>query len=317
MRRTMILLAGCGFCVLAGGAIAVADSKAPKGSPAVTFQPASATASRGFEQTVVGEKTMYVEPRSLFTSDDVLSAKADRGNNGSLVLRLSPDPYAVLMAHSQATQGTMIAISSGSKTLAIGSVSLIIADGTITLSGLSSADAERIAGMIPEKSTMPTTGGATVTVVPRQTAIMPGDAVTADVFVAGASDLRLYQVAVDATGGTAGKMNLENMVIDKSRADYVFGTQQLVDAVDMTQGRMGGVLFEGGVNVEQPMYVGTYTFRSTGDSTGTFYVQVRVGRDSFMQTTTDETITYRAGQPAMVTVGAVPTPRPVGRPTDK
>lgn len=314
MRKAMMLLVGCGLVVAANGPAAFADSKKVQVGPAVTFQPASATATRGFEPATAGGQNVFVSPQKLFTADDVYSAKVE---NGNLVLRIAPDPYAVFMAHMQASPGSLIAINSGSKTLAVGSVSTVIADGTITLSGIGANDAKLISGMVPEKSPFPTNVGTTITVVPRQTSIMPGDAVTADVFVAGASDLRLYQVAVDATGGTAGKLSLENMVIDKSRADYVFGTLQLVDAVDMTQGRMGSVLFSGGVEAAQPMYVGTYTFRSSTDASGTFYVQIRVGRDSFLQNSVDEAIAYRVGQPAMVTVGAAPTPRPVGRPSDK
>ena len=147
--------------------------------------------------------------------------------------------------------------------------------------------------------------GAAITLVASRSLIRPGDSVTVDAFVRGVSDLRTYQVMLTTSGGESGRLNVEDMVIDSMRADYVFAGLQKIDAVDTVNARFGGVLFNGGVEAVTPAYVGTFTLQASVDAAGSFRVSLRTAdNSSLLQSSRNEAIAFSAGQAAISVAAA-------------
>ena len=105
---------------------------------------------------------------------------------------------------------------------------------------------------------------------------------------------------------------ISQVVIDKNRQDYVFGTAQTIDAVDWQQMRAGGVLMNGGANVESST-VATVTLRASKDASGTFQVNVAKGQETFLRDSTAASIPVAIGQVATITVSDRETPSRVNK----
>jgi hypothetical protein len=134
-----------------------------------------------------------------------------------------------------------------------------------------------------------------------------------DVFVQGVSNLRTYQVGLEASGGLHGELVREVVEIDSARPDFVFGSLQAISAADQVGGRMTGVLMNGGVNKATPAYLGTYAFRPSPDAAGTFEVTLETVMNTFLMDEENEKFEFRAGPPALITVGQTPTTRTIQR----
>ena len=93
-----------------------------------------------------------------------------------------------------------------------------------------------------------------------------------DVYVAGTSDLRAYEVSVDITGGTNGALTLVNAYIDETRLDYAFygAAAPTHLSVDVSGGRIANALEIGGVDALTDVYAGTFVFQASGNADGTF-----------------------------------------------
>ena len=180
------------------------------------------------------------------------------------------------------------------------------ADGSREISRSADRSAESPQRVVPlSDARRPVAAGPTVFAAVRESQFQPGGSVTVDVYAQGVSALRLYQIAVDVTDGESGSLDLEDVWIDKAAADYVFGSDFAVDAVDVVRGRMGAVLWSGEVDVERPAYLGTYVFRASKDARGTFTVQVRAGEESFLATASNDPVAFRPGPDALVNVKAL------------
>jgi len=140
--------------------------------------------------------------------------------------------------------------------------------------------------------------------VVQESDIQPGGLVTVDAYAHRVSQVRLYQVAVQAAGGRSGRLELVDLWIDKDAGDYVFGSEAVVDAVDLLGARMGAVLFDGEVDIEQPAYLGTFVFRASDDAGGTFRVRIRADGQSFLSNASNDPIAFRPGPHALVNVKA-------------
>jgi len=136
--------------------------------------------------------------------------------------------------------------------------------------------------------------------------INPGQVVEVDVYVAGTSDLRAYEVSVDITGGTSGNLTLVSAFIDEARVDYAFygAPAPTHSSVDLSGGRIANVLETGGVDATTDVYAGTFVFQASGNADGTFaataLIQDTKLRDSSsapvgIATTTSTTISVTGG----------------------
>ena len=75
-------------------------------------------------------------------------------------------------------------------------------------------------------------------------------------------------------------MTVSDLRIDAGRKDFVFGTQQKIDAVDKVGGRLGAMLFSGSVDVPTSAYLGTCTVQASADAAGDFHLSLRTADSS-------------------------------------
>ncbi len=202
-----------------------------------------------------------------------------------------------------------LAIFVGGKLVSSGTLSFDAGRGLATVSGISSPDARRVTRVINRKRAAPI--GTAVTLVPSQTTIQPGEAVTLEVFVTGGiSDLRAYQVGLEISGGTAGLLTTNDLWMDTQRTDYVFRGLEKLDAADHNGGRIGAVLLSGGAGAMETGYLGTYTLRASSDASGTFSVSIRTKDTSMVVSTGNQFIRFGLGQPVEITIGTQPRRHP-------
>ena len=130
--------------------------------------------------------------------------------------------------------------------------------------------------------------------------ISPGESVDVEVYVGTVSDLVTYQVTLEVTGGDAGGLELDGLLVDTGRDDYVFGAAEVLAAEDLGGGRLGAVCLDGGRNIVGPAYVGTFSYRASSDAAGSFDVCVRGGEDSFLLDSEGEIIPSSPGDGARI-----------------
>ena len=119
--------------------------------------------------------------------------------------------------------------------------------------------------MKPDRSSFTRTGRrgrpAVATLVTERRAGRGGEFVDVDLYVTGVSDLRGYQVAIDAVGAGADEVALEKITVDRQRPDYAFRNRESMEAGDLVDGRLAVALVLGGVTSTERSYLGTFTFR--------------------------------------------------------
>ena len=145
-----------------------------------------------------------------------------------------------------------------------------------------------------------------MTVMASRAQARPGALVAVDVYLSNIDDLGAYQVRLTASGGRQGSLNIEDVQIDRTRTDYVFGGDQIVDMVDgrARSARAGAVRVQGGTAVDTyPMYAATFYFRASQDARGTFTINVEKGPAASMMTTSSAVvIPFDVGAPAAITI---------------
>jgi len=116
----------------------------------------------------------------------------------------------------------------------------------------------------PGASTAPVadTGNvANLLAVPRSARANPGDLVDVDFFVQYDGDVRTYQLSVSAGRGDTGMSLVEDLRIESDRDEFVFAGEGLIEAVDLSGKRLGGIVVVGGVDVSGIRYLGTASVR--------------------------------------------------------
>jgi hypothetical protein len=257
---------------------------------ALSFRVASSVATADFEKMVLRSgEVIYVSPTESFSNRDVASSEAVAARDGEgLSLSLSTEAALRLASDTRATGADRLAIVKHGKLVSAGTIESVSSDGT-RVSRLPVGEASRLSRMIGSGQAV--AAGPVLTLVPHNATGGPGELFSVDVYVSGVGNLRTYQVAVDAVGGAGGALVREAGQIDSSRADYVFGSAQVINAVDESGGRMGGVLFSGAVDASSMKYLGTYNFRATADASGAFDIQVRP-IDTFLSDGRNERIAH-------------------------
>jgi len=316
MRKAMaVVLAAVRSVWVTGELTAKAqrDSVQPVDQAAVNLRLATTTPTRGFLKSETADGgAIYVAPRVAVSAHEMLSAEAIEVRNGSDVsMALTDEAIQRLAGLAEKYGATQLAVFQGGTLLASGGLSIDSRAARVTVTDLDRDAAGRGTRLISSDGTVPV--GAAMLLVPSRTVIQPGEAVNVDVFLSNVQDLRTYQVSLMTLGGDAGTMTREDVTLNSTRADFVFSGLQKVDAVDRSGGRVGAVLFSGGVNVNNPAYIGTYTFRASADATGLFRIGVEIkDRASLLWSASNQPINFSAGS-ATITVGA----RNNVRPSDK
>lgn len=177
--------------------------------------------------------------------------------------------------------------------------------GVLTIHiGVTSAEKPRRA------TTLQVPDGAGMTAMASRAQARPGALVAVDVYLSNIDDLNAYQVRLTASGGRQGSLTTEDVQIDRTRADYVFGDDQIVDMVDgrARSARAGAVRLQGGTAVgTHPRYAATFYFRASLDAKGTFTINVEKGPAASMMTTSSAVVVpFEAGGPVAITIA---TPR--------
>jgi hypothetical protein len=149
---------------------------------------------------------------------------------------------------------------------------------------------------------------ATLSVVPSLDRVPAGGSVDVDVYVGTVSDLRAYQVALEVTGGRRGGFELTRIRIDTDRAKYAFGSSKIVEAIDLSEARVGALPFSGTSGVRKSAYLATFTFKASEDAKGTFDVRVQLGEKSLLRTSDGKAVELDAND-ARIVVSASTRPR--------
>ncbi len=123
-----------------------------------------------------------------------------------------------------------------------------------------------------------------IKLVASQRSIRAGDTVTVDVFASSVTDLRGYQIALDAVGGSRGALSSDVIAIDDSRDDYVFAQLESVHASDPIGLRIVGALIAGSATTKGETYLGSFTYRIPSNAHGTFAFNIRSGETMLVDT---------------------------------
>lgn len=110
-----------------------------------------------------------------------------------------------------------------------------------------------------------------------------GDRVAIDVLVADVEDLQAFQVTLDTDGGERGSLELEEIVIDESRPEYVFSRGNALHAKNVKTREVGALQLTGSVDVTEPAVLATFLFRASQDAAGTFTVSLAGSEHTFLR----------------------------------
>jgi hypothetical protein len=114
-----------------------------------------------------------------------------------------------------------------------------------------------------------------LTLVPSATTISSFGTVRIDVYGDRLEDVRGYQVAVEATGGSAGALVPVEAAVDTARDDRLFSGQTSFPVSDSRGSRIGGALWHGAETTALRVYLGSFDFRADALAAGTFRVGFR------------------------------------------
>jgi hypothetical protein len=121
---------------------------------------------------------------------------------------------------------------------------------------------------------MPAPGcAAALTLVADKASMSADDSLTVDVYVNDVTDVRAYQIALDAVASDGAVLELSNVTTDTQRGDYIFAGLRHVSAVDRARGRMVAGLYEGRLTSTSATpagayYLGTFSFRPGTSTVG-------------------------------------------------
>lgn len=263
MQKTRIVVSSLLVGMLVSSAFA--DNRAPRTEKVqgVSFHAVSTSAAPGYSQGSIDGQTYYYASQALIRSEQVNSAQAN-----AAALSLTGD----FTGSSKASQ---VGVVVDGMLVAVGSMSL--QNGQATVTGLSSSQLQRVAGLLSRKPTSPTNAAFVVKPMGQSN----GEYVF-EVYAQNVPSLRTYQVKLEATGGSAGSMAMTDVRIDEARQDYIFAGNDAIKAADHGGSRLGGTLFSGTVDITAPVYLGTWKFRPSADAAGTFNINVVPGSESFV-----------------------------------
>ncbi len=298
-KKWMYAVAGLALVTVVTSAWA-GDRASRSNKAAVSFRLASSTPVAGFtaQQTTDGQ-TIYVASQNLFTIADVLGLSSSRVRDTQVVaLTLAPGISEKLVTTSGKTGANQVAMLRGGRVVTVASIEAIGVDEA-TLSGFNADEVTRLSRLIRTKGLAG--DAALVTVVPRSETATAGGTITVDVYLSNVAGLRTYQFALDVSGGTSGTLSRDRGEVDVTNAEFVFGTDQVIQAVDEEYGRFGATLLRGATHVTGQKYVGSYTYQVSPDASGTFTIDVNPSRVSFLTNTAGKDILFHV-IPTTVTV---------------
>lgn len=124
-----------------------------------------------------------------------------------------------------------------------------------------------------------------------------------DVFTGAVDELGAYEVALEVSGGTAGNLILTDIIVDNTRADYVFGTASTIVAENQTEGRVGVVREGGGVAITGTKYLATFVYQPESGASGVFEIALKGDGASFLNDGNGNLLAVSLGSEEVVGVG--------------
>lgn len=180
-------------------------------------------------------------------------------------------------------------------------LAVVLAAGMCAVSMSSAMAADEVARNLKGRAP----SGPTITTVAKQRTASPGELIEVDVYISNVNDLSLFQVALEVVNDSDGSLALEELKIQKDRKDFVFGDSSVVSAEHLEGARMGAVLTGSSVDVGRRAYLGTYKYRASVGVTGTFKVQVKMGKESFLRNSDGTAIAFLSGKATSISIGEV------------
>jgi hypothetical protein len=130
------------------------------------------------------------------------------------------------------------------------------------------------------------------------------DQVAVDVYLSGAENVRLFEVAIDAFGGESGSLVLEDVLIDPARADFIFANLSPVNISDIDQQRITSALWDGGVStVGARKYLATFVYRPSVEARGLFELVLRSDPGTLLRDAASEPILVADQSGVLLSVG--------------
>lgn len=275
MKRVMAMLAVAVFCVVAAAQDRAVRSTREVSRDPVAFFTASEMAERGYRKmTYDGDQVVYVSRKPAFSVGDVTDVRVVRARDGSGVQIGLSDVVAARLGSQVGEKVGKLAILMNGKLFSAPAIQAPVTDGKLILSGLDGARADRVVAAIRKAINVVPDG---VILVADQNVGKPGDKILVDVLVQGLGDVRGYQVALDVTGGDTGKLEVDDIVIDSGREDYVFAGTESFNATDMRGFRMVNALPAGSVHPIGKTYLTTFVYVASSDALGDFRIAVKGG----------------------------------------
>jgi hypothetical protein len=263
----------------------------------VSFMPATTVPMAGFKMVNTPTGRYYVGSGVVLGQSDLQGVTSMR-EGSALELTVSPSMAASLDGVLRSTERLAAFVDGTFVDAPLARVS----EGRLLLSGLTKAGGEHLANVLGQVSVEE--DAPTFVVVTNASNVRPGDLITADIFITNVVDLKAFQVRARATGAITGRLPVASMVISKNRSDWVFGAGNVLDAVDNTGDRMGGLIIEGAIDAtDTQKYLGTFTFETPADVSDVYYVNVEVGEETLALDSDANELAYRVNAPVVVTGG--------------
>ncbi len=141
-------------------------------------------------------------------------------------------------------------------------------------------------------------------VKPKQASVLPGSTLVVDVFLANATDIGAVQIQVVANDQQNNKLAMTSITVDEQSPLFLFGSDQIVKAIDTKGERIALVKYNGGVTAptSKPKYICTFSFDVPADATGSVSVGVAAGQETMLLISSGAERTYTVSSPVTVEV---------------
>lgn len=283
--------------LLMTGAIATLAHAETRGkAKGLTFKPAKSAPAEGYTvEGVPGGVTAYLSKTVTLTEADVKDAAyvtTGTGQDG-LLIRFTD------RAMKQLGDADRLATFIGGELKIVSTLEGLRESGHASITGVSSLQANDILGRL--RADGASFGGPMIELIPSSPNVAAGGSVGVDVFARNMSNVRGYQITVDALGGTDGTLRRGALKLDESRSDYILNGVQTLKMLDESGGRLAALRMEGGSDSSKAGYLGTIMFNASDDAKGKFDFVIRFGGTSIVNDANGKQLPFRAGR-ASVTV---------------
>ncbi len=149
-----------------------------------------------------------------------------------------------------------------------------------------------------------TTDQPTISLAPQQLNVLPGDTVQVDAFITNVQDIGTYQLCLIGKASDGQVLTLSTMAINKTHKTFLFGSEQVVEAIDQKGKRLAVITFGQGVDVaaDEQRYLATFTFEVPKDAKGSLQFVVDQGQETMLLHGSGEKMTYGVGAAVSIQV---------------